>query len=213
MRMNADGGVNEFVLCRECDAAVQRAWTCSAADGHDCLDTRVSCPNQHLLAVGIELFHLEVGVGVNEHDGQLVSLLADRYSFAFCNLSSAIYFNLVPTGTSSRKLHSTGFPPSADAATIIPFDSNPRNFLGARLATITTLRPISVSGAYASAMPATTCRISVPRSTSSRNSLSAPLTFSATFTCPTRNSILAKSSILILPSIADGLAAGVEAAG
>jgi hypothetical protein len=33
-----------------------------------------------------------------------------------------------------------------EAATIIPFDSRPRNFLGCRLATITTLRPMSFSG-------------------------------------------------------------------
>src|SRR5579864_6807685 len=57
------------------------------------------------------------------------------------------YFNRAPTGTSSRKLASTGFPPSSDAATIIPFDSMPRSFRGARLATITTLRPTRVSGA------------------------------------------------------------------
>src|SRR3954470_23497346 len=57
-----------------------------------------------------------------------------------------VYFNLVPTGTSSINEARIGFPPSGEAATIIPFDSNPRNFLGARFTTITTLRPISVSG-------------------------------------------------------------------
>src|ERR1022692_4409774 len=56
------------------------------------------------------------------------------------------YFSLVPMGTSSRKLASTGFPPSGEAATIMPLDSSPRSLRGARLATITTLRPISVSG-------------------------------------------------------------------
>ena len=35
---------------------------------------------------------------------------------------------------------------SGEAATIIPFDSSPRNFRGARFTTITTLRPTSVSG-------------------------------------------------------------------
>jgi hypothetical protein len=58
-----------------------------------------------------------------------------------------VYFNLAPIGTSSRKLASTGFPPSIDAATIMPFDSNPRNLRGARFATMTIFRPISVSGA------------------------------------------------------------------
>ena len=61
-----------------------------------------------------------------------------------CWFSSCPYFNLVPRGTSSKKLASTGFPPSSDAATIIPFDSSPRSLRGARFATITTLRPINV---------------------------------------------------------------------
>src|SRR2546421_11999897 len=66
-----------------------------------------------------------------------------------------IYFSLAPTGTSSRKLTSTGLPSSpTDAATIMPLDSSPRSLRGWRLATITTLRPISVSGAYAVAIPA-----------------------------------------------------------
>src|SRR6266704_3454796 len=78
MGMNADGGVNEFIFRCECDAAIQRAWTGSAADGHDCLNTRVPRPRKHLLAVRIELFHFEVGVGVNEHDGILLSFLAGR---------------------------------------------------------------------------------------------------------------------------------------
>ena len=57
------------------------------------------------------------------------------------------YLSLAPTGTSSKKPASTGFPPSMDAATIIPFDSRPRSFLGSRLATMTTFLPTSVSGA------------------------------------------------------------------
>src|ERR1700731_5171043 len=61
-------------------------------------------------------------------------------------MSSHAYLSRVPNGTSSRKLASTGLPPSGEAATIMPFDSNPRNLRGARFATITTLRPISVSG-------------------------------------------------------------------
>src|ERR1700683_2658717 len=59
-------------------------------------------------------------------------------------------------------------------------------------------------------MPATSWRISVPRSTSRRSNLSAPFTRSAFFTWATRNSTLAKSSMLILPS---GMAAGGLAGG
>ena len=39
------------------------------------------------------------------------------------NSTKADYLSRAPTGTSSRKLARTGFPPSRDAATIIPFDS------------------------------------------------------------------------------------------
>ena len=65
-------------------------------------------------------------------------------------------------------------------------------------------------------MPARICRTSVPISTSRRRSLSAFLTRSATFTRPTRSSILAKSSMVILGSATvAGVAmrAGVEALG
>jgi hypothetical protein len=56
------------------------------------------------------------------------------------------YFNRAPTGTSSRKPASVGLPPSSDAATIMPCDSMPFNLRGARLATITTLRPSILLG-------------------------------------------------------------------
>ena len=61
--------------------------------------------------------------------------------------SISIHFSRAPTGTSSRNPASTGLPPSSEAATIMPFDSMPRSLRGCRLATITTLRPISCSGA------------------------------------------------------------------
>src|SRR5262249_28276647 len=57
------------------------------------------------------------------------------------------YLSFAPTGTSWRKPANTAFPPSIAAATIIPFDSRPRRFLGSRLATMTTFLPISDSGA------------------------------------------------------------------
>ena len=60
--------------------------------------------------------------------------------------SKAHYFNREPNGTSSRNPVSTGAPPSSEAASNIPFDSNPRIFLGARFATITIFRPINFSG-------------------------------------------------------------------
>ncbi len=62
-------------------------------------------------------------------------------------LQSTVYFRRAPTGTSSRNPASTGLPSPREAATIMPFDSRPRSLRGCRLATITTLRPTSDSGA------------------------------------------------------------------
>src|ERR1035438_2394156 len=56
------------------------------------------------------------------------------------------YLRRAPISTSSRKPARTGRPPSREAATIMPLDSRPRSLRGARLATMTTLRPIRDSG-------------------------------------------------------------------
>ena len=45
----------------------------------------------------------------------------------------ACHFNRAPTGTSSRNPASTGFPPSSEAATIIPLDSMPRILRGCQI--------------------------------------------------------------------------------
>src|SRR5208283_3566711 len=200
VRMNSDGRVNKVVLLRELDGTVERPGARPAADSENGFDPRILGSLQDRGPVGFELLHLEMCVGVDENRTLVVghwSLVVQCNSCGDGQLArpsrkfgsrSWHYFNLVPTGTSSRKPASTAFPPSGDAATIMPFDSSPRSFLGARLATITTFLPINNSGEYDSAIPATTCRISVPRSTSKRSSLSAPFTFSAALTCPTRNS-------------------------
>src|SRR5882757_6859507 len=75
-----------------------------------------------------------------------VSGVSGRCRALSLKLEFKLYFNLAPTGTSSKNPANTGLPPSSDAATIIPFDSSPRSLRGARLATITTLRPTSGSG-------------------------------------------------------------------
>ena len=67
MRMDADGGVDKFVLLGQSNAAVQRAGPGSAANGDDLFNAAVPRPRDHLLAVGVELLHLEMGVGVYEH--------------------------------------------------------------------------------------------------------------------------------------------------
>ena len=168
VRMNSDGRINELVLFGELDAAVERPWTGSAANGENRFDSGFAGASEHLLTVGIELLHLEMCVGIDEDRSLVVGhwLCGDGRLARQGRLSrsrSWLYFNLVPTGTSSRKPASTAFPPSGDAATIIPFDSSPRSFLGARFATITTFLPINNSGAYDSAIPATTWRTSVPK--------------------------------------------------
>src|SRR5579863_2585212 len=58
------------------------------------------------------------------------------------------YFKRAPISTSSSgNPASTGRPSGpTDAATIIPFDSTPRNFRGAKFTTTATFRPINFSG-------------------------------------------------------------------
>jgi hypothetical protein len=74
---------------------------------------------------------------------------APVYSLFLRDLCDSLsYFRREPISTSSRNPARTGAPlgPTA-AATIIPCDSRPRILRGTRLATMTTLRPIRVSGA------------------------------------------------------------------
>src|SRR5208282_2880559 len=190
------------VFFRQLNPAVGGVGSVAVADCEIGFDAVLFGTDQHLFTIVVVALAFEMGVGVDEHQ------ISCRLPAASCQ--QLFYLSLVPTGTSSRKLARTGLPPSGEAATIMPLDSRPRNLRGARLATITTLRPISVSGSYASAIPATSWRTSVPRSTSRRSNLSAPFTRSAVLTWATRNSTFAKSSMLILPS---GIAAlGLTAA-
>jgi len=70
----------------------------------------------------------------------------DGFVAALAKLNQAGYFSRAPSGTSSRNPASTGAPPSSEAASNMPFDSRPRILRGARLATMTILRPMSFSG-------------------------------------------------------------------
>src|SRR3984957_11542960 len=123
------------------------------------------------------------------------------------------HLTFAPAGISSANVHNTAFPSGpADAASNTPFDSPPRIFRGAKFVTTTTLRPTNSSGAYDVAIPANTCRTSSPISTKTFKSLSAPATFSADFTTPTRNSTFAKSSIPIFAGTAGAVPTAVAAA-
>ena len=118
MRMNADCGVKCRVFLGEPETGFQIGRTVAGTDRQHVLDAGGECALDHGLAIFVEFGAVQVAVGVNE-----------------------THLRRAPTGTSSRKPASTGLPPSSDAATIMPFDSMPRNFRGWRFATITTLRP------------------------------------------------------------------------
>ena len=154
--MDPESRVHEIVFLRQLDSAIDLRGAIAVADGDHGLYASLSCAGDHLFAVGGKLLAIEMCVRVNEHSylflwGQSPPAVpVEQGSNCFDFLDSdecCSYFNFAPTGTSSKKPANTGLPPSSDAATIIPFDSRPRNLRGARFATITTLRPISVSGA------------------------------------------------------------------
>src|SRR6185437_6400050 len=105
------------------------------ADRKHRLHARIPGAAQHGLAIVRVTGAVEVCMRINEQE-----------SFPFGVKQPLGYFSRAPSGTSSRNPASTGAPPSSDAASSMPFDSRPRIFLGARLATMTIFRPISFSG-------------------------------------------------------------------
>src|SRR5262249_35483739 len=103
------------------DAGLQVRWSVSRSNHHHALDSGSQGPIDNSVPVGVKLGVVEMAMRVD-------------------------HLRRAPIGTSSRKLASTGLPPSCDSATMMPCDSRPRNLRGARLATITTLRPTRASG-------------------------------------------------------------------
>ena len=69
VRMDTDSGLDEVVLLSELNAAIERAGTGPTANGDNLFNASVPRPSDHLLAVGVELLHFEMGVGVYEHAG------------------------------------------------------------------------------------------------------------------------------------------------
>src|SRR5206468_3759536 len=124
VRMHADGRVNERILCGQADGNFEIGRTTAGSDGHHALDAGRAGTFDSGVAVLGELLVIQVAMGIDQ-----------------------LHFSRAPTGISSRKPASTGLPPSTDAATIMPFEVRPRSLRGARLATMTTLRPIRTSGA------------------------------------------------------------------
>src|SRR5262249_10849910 len=135
MRMDADGRKQLVVLFRQADGAIDPGRAIAGPDGQHAGDPGSRSPIEHGIEILGELFVVEMAMGIGQR-----------------------HLRRAPTGPSSRNPASTGGPPSRDAATIMPFDSIPRSFLGWRLATMTTLRPTIFSGAYCSAIPATMVR-------------------------------------------------------
>jgi len=86
-----------------------------------------------------------------------------------------------------------GFLPSA--ASIMPSDSSPIIFLGARLKTKTNCLSLRSSGLYHCLIPERMLRVpSSPKSTVNLRSFSEPSFSTQSITVPTRKSSLAKSS-------------------
>jgi len=153
--MNSNAGIDEFMRLRQPNATVERPGPGAAPNRDNGLDSSLPRPRHHLLAVAVESFPLEMCVRVYEH-GAWWFVMGLSTMPAWAGMPPAAvrasplrsrYLSLVPTATSSKNAASTAFPPSGAAATIIPFDSSPRSFRGARLATTTTFRPIRASGA------------------------------------------------------------------
>src|SRR5258707_2354615 len=128
MGMNAERGVNPVMLLGDLDGAIERPRSSATANGQNALQAGFAGAGEHFVAIAVEFVAFQMSVGIDVQE------------------CSPRYFSLVPTGTSSRKPASTGLPSSpTEAAKIIPLDSIPRSLRGARLATSTTLRPISGS--------------------------------------------------------------------
>ena len=67
MRMNADCGEDKVVLLGKANAAVERPRPRSTANSDNLFHAAIARAGDRLLTVGVELFHVEMGVGVYEH--------------------------------------------------------------------------------------------------------------------------------------------------
>src|SRR5437588_11633457 len=135
VRMDSDRSVEERIAFRQSDSRLQILRSVTGADRHQILHSRRPRPFDDGHSISGELLVVQMAVGIDQP-----------------------HFNRAPTGASSRKPASIGFPPSSEAATIIPLDVMPRSLRGCKFATMTTFLPSNCCGVYASAMPATIVR-------------------------------------------------------
>jgi hypothetical protein len=67
MGMDADSGVNRFMLFRNLHRAIKCAGAVSSADGKHIGDTRLASAGYDLLAVRVEARAVKVAMGIDEH--------------------------------------------------------------------------------------------------------------------------------------------------
>ena len=94
----------------------------AVSNGDHRLYSGLASAGDDLLAIGVELLAIEMCVRIDEHQKSDLRPPPWHLSLRF-KMTGQPYLSRAPMGTSSKKLASTGFPPSSDAATIIPFDS------------------------------------------------------------------------------------------
>ena len=66
--MNSDGGVNELMLLRDLNRAIERAGTVASAHGEEIRNFSLSRAGDDLLAIRVKARAIEVAVRVYEHD-------------------------------------------------------------------------------------------------------------------------------------------------
>jgi len=131
MRMNTGTREDPIVLLRDWNAASHVIRTTAVANRQNLPDSGIPRALQYGVAIRFKTSIIQMSMRVDKHDSGI----------------RPGYFNRAPFETSSWKPTRTGLSSGpSDAATIMPLDSSPRNFLGWRLATMTTLRPMSASG-------------------------------------------------------------------
>ena len=104
------------------DAGVELRGTVAVPDGYHGLNPSLARTRNYLFAIGVKLLAIEMCVRIDEHQKSDLRPPPWHLSLRF-KMTGQPYLSRAPMGTSSKKLASTGFPPSSDAATIIPFDS------------------------------------------------------------------------------------------
>ena len=125
MRMDSHRGVNPVFPLGHFQSGPQTMGPGPAANRQNGLYAARQRPLENLLTVAVKIGKLQVSMGVGKHQR-----------------------SRAPLGTSSVKVARIGRSSlPTDAATIMPFDSMPRNLRGMRLAMMTTFLPSKSSGA------------------------------------------------------------------